>query len=83
MKEITSEWELDKFKVSGTGWIVNQRDDGVKVHEAGCSYVSSMSPKFRKFHFEDKAEAKEWLNQMFGNKWYDCGQCHPHLQFPQ
>ena len=78
MRDILTNLDLAELQAAKSGYILNLREDGVKMHRAGCEAVGAMvSTAYRKKYFEDRLEARRWADGQFGvQKWKDCGYCH-------
>ena len=72
MHVIQNNLELVDFQRTGIGFISNSRNNGVKLHCAGCIAVGGVvSAIYPKYHFETYAEAAQWLDKKY--IWNLCG----------
>ena len=83
MQIVRSRQELDSIIDSARGYILNERDDRVKLHKATCEYVIVSWPdKYTKYFFATFGEAKTWANEKYGESrfaaWTRCGHCAPN-----
>jgi len=81
MQIVRSRGELDAIIGAERGYIINERDDRVKLHRAKCAYVITSWPdRYTKYFFSELHEAKCWANEKYGDNpdgWSYCGICHP------
>ena len=80
MRDIANNLDLAQLQNGRKGFISNARNDGVKLHKAGCEAVGAMvSTAYPKKHFETFDEAKTWLDKTYSSRWYSCGLCNPWI----
>ncbi len=83
MQIVRNRQELDSIIDSARGYILNEREDRVKLHRATCGYVITSWPdRYTKYFFATVEEATEWANQKYGERrfaaWTTCGHCSPN-----
>ena len=82
MQIVRNRQELNSIIDSARGYILNEREDRVKLHRATCGYVITSWPdRYTKYFFATLGEAKEWANQKYGEyrfgAWTTCGAVWP------
>lgn len=79
MRDIRDNVDLAQLQQAAQGFILNARNDGLKLHKAGCESVGAMHPgAYPKTFFEKYGEAAKFLDQKYGSLgWFKCGVCYP------
>jgi len=61
---------------AGAGFIVNSRNDGIRLHRAGCEAVGvTISLAYPKRFFETYEDAVRWTTEEYGPRWTHCDKC--------
>jgi hypothetical protein len=79
MRDVRDGVDLATLQAERRGFILNARDDGYKLHRAGCDAVGAMhSGAYRKIFFEAFSAAIHWLKtESSSPAWSYCGRCSP------
>jgi hypothetical protein len=79
MRDVRDNLDLAQLKEAKQGYIANLRTDMKKLHRAWCESVGAMYPgAYRKVFFEDRDEARRWLDTEYTSaRWDSCGKCFP------
>jgi hypothetical protein len=81
MRDVQDGVDLANLQAARDGFIVNDRPDGRKLHQAGCEAVGAMHANaYRKIFFDSAKEAVDWLNSQYGNAWKPCGHCRGAIE---
>ena len=77
MRKILTNDEMALIVLSKKGWVLNWRPESRKVHHASCEALSAMVVREHPKYFSDnRADAREWLEQRFGSRWRNCTYCN-------
>ena|ERR1035438_1473678 len=77
MRDVRDNLDLAQLQAAGEGFILNIRDDRIKLHLAGCEAVGPMSHSAYPKVFFKSVESLQWIKVNLGDTWAPCGTCRP------